>query len=59
MSNYNKTALTKAIAYLRSRNKYIMDKSCTFKPTSAAATDVRATWETYNKERANTVRRLK
>jgi hypothetical protein len=59
MSAYNKTALAKAVAYLRSRGKYIMDKSCTFKPTGAAATDVRATWEAYHRERGTNMRRVK
>jgi hypothetical protein len=28
--------LSNAIAYLRSRNKYLIDATCTFKPTRAA-----------------------
>lgn len=32
-----------AIAYLRSRGKYIADQGCTFVPTPAAHTDVQAT----------------
>jgi hypothetical protein len=33
----------RAIAYLRSRGKYIVEQGCSWKPTSAAATDVRQT----------------
>lgn len=43
-SVHNETQRTKAIAYLRSRGKYIIDHDCAFKPTCAAATDVRRTW---------------
>lgn len=32
-----------AIAYLRSRGKYIVDPECNWRPTSAAATDVQRT----------------
>jgi hypothetical protein len=32
-----------AIAYLRSRNKYIVDEGCNFVPTNAAKTDVKRT----------------
>jgi hypothetical protein len=32
-----------AIAYLRSRNKYLLDEGCNFLPTCAKATDVRQT----------------
>ncbi|MFO0453071.1 MAG: hypothetical protein ACK52I_31165 [Pseudomonadota bacterium] len=32
-----------AIAYLRSRGKYIVDADCNWRPTSAAATDVQRT----------------
>jgi hypothetical protein len=45
----NQDRVNKAIEYLRARNKYIMDVSNTFKPTCAAATDVKATWDTYRK----------
>jgi hypothetical protein len=41
--------VNKAIEYLRQRNKYIIDSSNAFKPTCAAATDVKATWEMYRK----------
>ena len=45
----NQDRVNKAIEYLRARNKYIVDTSNTFKPTRAAATDVKATWDTYRK----------
>jgi hypothetical protein len=32
-----------AIAYLRSRGKYIIDESCNFRPTRSTHTDVRRT----------------
>jgi len=32
-----------AIAYLRSRNKYIVDEGCNFRPTNAANTNVQRT----------------
>ena len=32
-----------AIAYLRSRGKYILDESCNFRPTNAANTNVQRT----------------
>lgn len=60
VNTYNKTAMQKAIQYLRSRGKYIMDKECKFKPTSSAATDVAQTWANYRREVADTkVRRVK
>ena len=34
---------TAAIAYLRSRNKYLIDPGCRWKPTNAANTDVKRT----------------
>lgn len=62
-SKYNKTQRTKAIQYLRSRGKYLADHGCTFKPTSAAATDVAETWQIFRlaQEKINNlnVRRLK
>ena len=45
-SNEEKVKL--AIAYLRSRNKYILDR-CKWAPTSAEKTDVRATMASYRK----------
>lgn len=50
MNMYLVQARIKAINYLRSRNKWLADKNCTFKPTSAAATDVKKTWATLNKK---------
>jgi hypothetical protein len=32
-----------AISYLRSRNKYIVDEGCNFRPTNAANTNVQRT----------------
>ena len=39
-----------AIAYLRSRKKYILDPGCKFKPTSPAHTDITKTVEMYRQE---------
>ena len=39
-----------AIAYLRSRNKYILDPGCKFVPTNAAHTDVAETVRLYRME---------
>jgi hypothetical protein len=46
MSHYNAVKREEAIAYLRSRNKYILDR-CKFVPTPAANTDVKMTWLQY------------
>lgn len=42
--------LEAAIAYLRSRKKYIVDRGCKFRPTSASHTDVTKTAEAYRQE---------
>lgn len=42
--------LEAAIAYLRSRKKYLTDPGCKFKPTSSAHTDIMKTVETYRQE---------
>jgi hypothetical protein len=39
-----------AIAYLRQRNKYLLDEDCNFLPTCAKATDVRQTIKDARKE---------
>ena len=39
-----------AIAYLRSRNKYLLDEDCNFLPTCAKATDVRQTIKDARRE---------
>jgi len=39
-----------AIAYLRSRKKYIIDPGCKFVPTNAAHTDVAETVRLYRME---------
>lgn len=39
-----------AIAYLRSRKKYIIDPGCKFVPTNAARTDVAETIRKYRME---------
>lgn len=44
------TKLEAAIAYLRSRNKYIMDRKCKFTPTRAVMTDVAETIRHYRLE---------
>lgn len=41
--------LTEAIEYLRSRNKYIADRDCKWKPTNAAKTNIKKTIEEYKK----------
>lgn len=43
----------RAIAYLRSRGKYIVDADCNFRPTSAADTDIRRTWRRWAAETGN------
>ena len=60
MSLTNKAKLAKAIEYLRSRGKYLADQSCKWRPRSAAATDVRLTWEEYKASRLGVaiIRRL-
>ena len=42
--------LDEAIAYLRSRNKYIIDQGCNFIPTKAVQTDVSETIRAYRAE---------
>jgi len=42
--------LDEAIAYLRSRKKYVVDPGCKFKPTSSAHTDITKTVEAYRQE---------
>jgi hypothetical protein len=39
--------LEAAIAYLRSRNIYVVDRNNKFVPTGVASTDVAATWRRY------------
>jgi hypothetical protein len=46
MNDYLKTHLALAIAYLRSRNKYLLD-GCKWVPTTADKTDVRQTMQQY------------
>ena len=41
------TKLDAAIAYLRSRNIYVVDANNKFVPTGVASTDVAATWRRY------------
>ena len=48
MVQSNEEKVKQAIAYLRSRNKYILDR-CKWSPTSAEKTDVRATIASYRK----------
>jgi len=42
--------LEAAVAYLRSRNKYITDENCDFVPTNRASTDVADTIRDYKIE---------
>lgn len=42
--------LTKAIDYLRSRGKYIIDIGCKFTPTDATHTNIEKTVEAYRQE---------
>jgi hypothetical protein len=42
--------LNDAVAYLRGRNKYILDPGCKFIPTNAAHTDVAETVRKYRQE---------
>ena len=42
--------LNEAVAYLRSRKKYIVDPGCKFIPTSAAHTDIAETIRKYRQE---------
>jgi len=44
------TDLEKAILYLRSRGKYLVDKTCAFKPTDSAATNVAQTVANYRRD---------
>ena len=45
-----KDKLEEAIAYLRSRNKYILDAGCRFIPTKPVMTDVAETVRKYRLE---------
>ena len=49
MNDYLKTHLALAIAYLRSRNKYLLD-GCTWVPTGSSNTKVAATMQQYREE---------
>jgi hypothetical protein len=42
--------LNDAVAYLRSRNKYILDPGCTFVPTKPVLTNVYETIRKYRQE---------
>jgi len=41
-----------AIAYLRSRGKYLLDRDCNWRPTPAKATDIRKTISDLQSESA-------
>ena len=45
--------LEAAIAYLRSRNKYVVDKDCKFTPTTPENTDIQKTIKLRQKELKN------
>jgi hypothetical protein len=47
---YNEQKLEEAIAYLRSRGKYVVDKTCAFRPTDSSATNVAQTVANYRRE---------
>ena len=49
MNDYLKTHLALAIAYLRSRGKYLLD-GCKWVPTNAASTNVATTMAAYREE---------
>ena len=49
MNDYLKTHLALAIAYLRSRNKYLLD-GCAWVPTGSSNTNVAATMAAYREE---------
>ena len=49
MTDEYKAKLKLAIAYLRSRNKYLLD-GCAWVPTNAASTNVAATMQQYREE---------
>jgi len=49
MTDYLKIHLKIAIAYLRSRNKYLLD-GCKWVPTNSSKTDVRQTIKDYREE---------
>jgi hypothetical protein len=48
MTEAMEQAKAKAVEYLRWRGIYILE-STSFRPTPAAGTDVRKTWEAYRK----------
>lgn len=56
MSRHLEAERAKAIEYLKSRRKYLGSLSCKFKPTSAANTDVAATFKHFIEERTNEAR---
>jgi hypothetical protein len=47
---YNEQKLEEAISYLRSRGKYVVDKTCAFRPTDSSATNVAQTVANYRRE---------
>jgi hypothetical protein len=49
MTDYLKIHLKIAIAYLRSRNKYLLD-GCKWVPTNSGNTNVRETMQQYREE---------
>jgi hypothetical protein len=46
----NEIKIAKAIEYLRSRGKYLVDKTCAFKPTDSSATNVAQTVANYRRD---------
>ena len=58
MSEYNEAARTKAIEYLRSRDKYVLD-STAFRPTEPTATDVAKTFAQYRAQNEGKLKLVK
>ena len=46
----NEMKIAKAIVYLRGRGKYIVDRTCLFRPTDSAATNVAQTIANYRRD---------
>jgi hypothetical protein len=46
----NEQKIAKAIEYLRSRGKYVLDKTCAFRPTDCASTNIAQTIANYRRD---------
>ena len=51
---FNEQKLEEAISYLRSRGKYVVDKTCAFRPTDSSATNVAQTVANYRRDTMKT-----